>query len=132
MRKRTIAVAVLLAAGLSVVTTGAASADEPEPRRGPVIVTCEDGELVTREPTDEERDRLRARPVPPGRPHIEDGPRLRVEPDGRGEGHTRVLPDGGEVRVVPAEPGAPPPVTCDDPVPPRVERFEPAVPAPPR
>jgi hypothetical protein len=97
-----------------------------------LIVTCENGELVTREPTEEDRERLRAVPAPPGRPHVEEGRRHRVEP---GEGHPRVLPDGGVIRVVPAEPGAPPPVTCDHDGPPprpRVERVEPAVPAPPR
>jgi hypothetical protein len=128
MRKRSIAVAVLVAAGLSVVTAGAASAGEPDVR-GPLIVTCENGELVTREPTDEERERLRTLP-PPQR--VEEGRRHRAEPD---EGDTRVLPDGGVIRVVPAEPAAPPPVTCDadgPKAPPRLERVEPAVPAPPR
>ena len=131
MRNRGIAVAVLVAAGLSVVTTGAAAAGEPDDERGPVIVTCENGKLVTREPTEEERERLRTVPARPARPHVEEGRRYRVEPE---EGDTRVLPDGGVIRVVPAEPGAPPPVTCDadGPRPPRVERVEPAVPAPPR
>jgi hypothetical protein len=131
MRRRSIAMAVLVAAGLSVVTTGAASAGEPDDERGLVIVTCENGDLVTREPTEEERDRLRAVPAPPGRPHIVERSD-RIEPD---EGRTRVLPDGGVIRVVPAEPGAPPPVTCEfdgPPSPPHVERVRPAVPAPPR
>ena len=130
--KRSIAAAVLVAAGLSVLTTGAAAAGEPDDERGPLIVTCENGDLVTREPTEEDRERLRVVPAPPERPRVEEGRRHRVEP---GEGHTRVLPDGGVIRVVPAEPGVPPPVTCDDdgpPEPPRVDRFEPAVPAPPR
>jgi hypothetical protein len=111
-------VAVLVAAGLPVVTAGAASADEPD--RGPVIVTCEDGELVTREPTEEERERLRALPVPPER--------VRAVPARPGTG---VGPDGATVRVAPAEP-APPPVTCDGDGPrePRVERVVPALPAP--
>jgi hypothetical protein len=132
MRKRSIALAVLVAAGLSVATTGAASAGEPDEERGPLIVTCEDGELVTREPTEEDRERLRVRPAPPERPRVEEGRRYRIEPD---EGDVRVLPDGGVIRVVPAEPGAPAPVTCDSdgpPSPPRLERVEPAVPAPPR
>jgi hypothetical protein len=132
MRKRSIAMAVLVAAGLSVTATGAASAGEPDDDRGPVIVTCENGELVTREPTEEDRERLRAVPAPPERPRVEEGRRHHVEPD---DGRTRVLPDGGVIRVVPAEPGAPPPVTCDvdgPPAPPRVERVRPAVPAPPR
>lgn len=122
---RSIAVAVLVAAGLSVATTGAASADEP----GPVIVICEEGELMMREPTESERERLQA---PPERPRVEEGRGHRVEPD---DGRARVLPDGGVIRVVPAEPGPPPPVTCDvdgPPTPPRVERVEPAVPVPPR
>jgi hypothetical protein len=121
--KRSIAVAVLVAAGFSVTATGAASAGEPGDDRGPVIVTCEDGELVTREPTEEDRERLRALPAPPEPPRVEEGRRYRVEPG------------GGVIRVVPAEPGAPPPVTCDadgPPAPPRVDRVEPAVPAPPR
>jgi hypothetical protein len=129
--KRSIAVAVLVAAGLSVATAGAASAGEPD-ERGPLIVTCENGELVTREPTGEDRERLRAVPARPDRPRVEEGRHHRVEPGG---GDTRVLPDGGAIRVVPAEPGAPPPVTCDadrPPSPPRVERVEPVVPAPPR
>jgi hypothetical protein len=132
MRKRSIAMAVLVAAGLSVATAGAASAREPDDERRPLIVTCEDGELVTREPTEEERERLRAVPAPPERPRVEEGRRHRVEPDA---GDVRVLPDGGAIRVVPAEPGAPGPVTCDadgPPEPPRVERARPAVPAPPR
>jgi hypothetical protein len=132
MRKRSIAVAVLVAAGLSVVTTGAASAGEPDDEPRTLIVTCEDGELVTREPTEEDRERIRVRPAPPERPRVEEGRRYRVEPD---EGAVRVLPDGEAIRVVPAEPGAPPPVTCDadgPPSPPRLERVEPAVPALPR
>jgi hypothetical protein len=128
---RSIGVAVLVAVGLSVVTAGAASAGEPRAERGPLIVTCENGELVTREPSEEERERLRALPAPPERPRVEKGRRLRVEPD---EGRTRVLPDRGAIRVVPAEPAGPPPVTCDadGPRAPRFERVEPAVPAPPR
>jgi hypothetical protein len=123
--------AVLVAAGLSVATAGAASAGEPDDERGPVIVTCEDGDLVTREPTEEERERLREVPDRVERPRVE-GRHHRVEPDA---GRSRVLPDGGVIRVVPAEPGAPPPVTCEldgPPAPPRVDRVEPAVPAPPR
>jgi hypothetical protein len=130
--KRSIAGAVLVAAGLSVATAGAASAGEPDDDRRPVIVTCEDGELVTREPTEEDRERLRAVPAPPERPRVDEGRHHRVEPGGGG---VRVLPDGGAIRVVPAEPGAPPPVTCEadgPPSPPRVHRVEPAVPAPPR
>jgi hypothetical protein len=122
----------VLVAGLSVATTGAASAGEPDDdERGPLIVRCEDGDLVLREPTEEDRERLRAVPAPPERPRVEER-RHRVEP---GEGHTRVLPDGGVIRVVPAEPGAPPPVTCEvdgPPGRPHVDRIEPAVPAPPR
>jgi hypothetical protein len=132
MRIRSIAVAVLVAAGLSVATTGAASAGEPDDERGPLIVICKDGELMMREPTEEDRERLRVRPAPPERPDVEEGRRYRVEPDG---GAVRDLPDGGVIRVVPAEPGTPPPVTCDadgPPSPPRLERVEPAVPAPPR
>ncbi|TWF74843.1 hypothetical protein FHX44_11725 [Pseudonocardia hierapolitana] len=132
MGERSIAVAVLVAAALSVATAGAASAGEPEDDRRPLIVTCENGELVTREPTEEDRERLRAVPARPERPRVEEGRRHRVEP---GEGAVRVLPDGEAIRVVPAEPGAPPPVTCDadgPPSPPRVDRVEPAVPAPPR
>jgi hypothetical protein len=122
MRKRSIAVAVLVAAALSVVTAGAASAGEPDDERGPMIVTCENGELVTREPTEEERERLRTLPAPPERPRVEEGRHHRVEPGDRA------------LRVVPAEPGAPPPVTCDadGPRAPRLERVQPAVPAPPR
>jgi hypothetical protein len=131
--KWSIAVAVLVAAGLSVTTTGAASAGEPDDDRGLVIVTCEDGELVMREPTEEDRERLRALPALPERPRVEveEGRRYRVEPD---DGPTRVMPDGGVIEVVPAEPGAPPPVTCDadGPTAPRVDRVEPAVPLPPR
>jgi hypothetical protein len=102
--KRSIAVAVLVAAGLSVTTTGAASAGEPDDDRGLVIVTCEDGELVMREPTEEDRERLRALPALPARPRVEveEGRRYRVEPD---DGPTRVRPDGGVIEVVPAEPG---------------------------
>jgi hypothetical protein len=132
VRRRSIAAAVLVAAGLSVLTTGAASAGEPDDERGPLIVRCENGDLVTREPTEEDRERLRVMPAPPERPRVGEGRRHRVEPD---EGHSRVLPDGGVIRVVPAEPGAPPPVSCDDdgpPEPPRFQRAEPAVPAPPR
>ncbi|GAA5139710.1 hypothetical protein [Pseudonocardia adelaidensis] len=129
--KRSIAVAVLVAAGLSVATAGAASAGEPDDEREPLIVTCENGELVTREPTDEERERLRTLPAPPERPRVEEGRRQRVEPGG---GDARVLPEGGVIRVAPAEPAGPPPVTCDadGPREPRLERVEPAVPAPPR
>jgi hypothetical protein len=132
VRKRSIAAALLVAAGLSVLTTGAASAGEPDDERGPLIVRCENGDLVTREPTEEDRERLRAVPAPPDRPRVEEGRRHRVEP---GDRHSRVLPDGGAIRVVPAEPGSPPPVTCDadgPPEPPRVDRVEPAVPARPR
>jgi hypothetical protein len=133
MRRRSIAVAVLVAAGLSVTTTGAASAGEPDDDRGPVIVTCEDGEFVIREPAEEDHERLRALPALPARPGVgvEEGRRYRVEPD---DGPTRVRPDGGVIEVVPAEPGAPP-VTCDadgPTAPPRVDRVEPAVPLPPR
>jgi hypothetical protein len=130
--KRGIAVAVLVAAGLAVITTGAASAGEPDDD-GPdvVIVTCEDGEPVVREPTDEERERFRARPIPPERVRVHPDPSERV-PGDRVEGETRVLPDGGVIRVVPAEPGERPPMECDAHVPPRVERGEWAVPALPR
>jgi hypothetical protein len=135
MRMRSTAAAVLVAAGLAVITTGAASAGEPDDD-GPdvVIVTCEDGEPVVREPTDEERERLRARPVPPERVRPLPAPpeHHRVGPDGRIEGETRVLPEGGVVRVVPAEPGEAPPAPCDAHAAPRVERGEVAVPAPPR
>lgn len=129
MRKCSIAVAVLVAAGLSVVTTGAASAGEPDyDDPGAVIVTCEDGEPVVREPTEAERERFRARPAPPERarpvPARPERPRV--------EGGTRVLPDGGAIRVVPAEPGAPPPMACESHVGPRDERGEWAVPALPR
>jgi hypothetical protein len=124
MRMRNAAVAVLVAAGIAVTTTGAASAGEPDDRPEDVIVICEDGRPVVREPTDEERERLRARPD-----RVE---RHRVGPDGRVEGETRVLPDGGVVRVVPAEPGAAPPMECGAHVAPRVERGEVAVPALPR
>jgi hypothetical protein len=129
MRRRTVAAAVLVAAGLSVLTAGAAAAGEPDDERGPLIVTCENGELVTREPTQEDRERLRDLPPPP---RLEEGRRHRSGPD---EGDVRILRDGGVIRVVPAEPGAPPPVRCDadGPQPPRrVDRVEPAVPAPPR
>ncbi len=134
--KRSTAAAVLVAAGLAVTTTGAASAGEPD-EDGPdvVIVTCEDGEPVVREPTDEERERLRARPVPPEWLHeVRPAPpeRHRVGPGDRVEGETRVLPDGGVVRVMPAEPGERPSVTCDAHIPPPGERGEWAVPAPPR
>jgi hypothetical protein len=122
MRQRSIAMAVLVAAGLSVATAGAASAGEPD-ERGLLIVTCEDGDLVTREPTEEERERLRGVPDRVDRPRVE-GRHHRVGPEA---GRSRVLPDGGGIRVVPAEPGAPPPVTCELDGPPRVER-----PAPPR
>ncbi|MHA6621054.1 hypothetical protein [Pseudonocardia sp. DLS-67] len=131
MRKRSIALAVLVAAGLSVATAGAASAGEPDDERGPLIVTCENGEIVTREPTEEERERMRTLPARPAHPRVEEGRSHRAEPE---RGDTRVLPDGGAVRVVPAEPGAPPPVMCDadGPRAPRLERVEPAVPALPR
>jgi hypothetical protein len=136
--RRRIAAAVLVAAGLAVFTTGAASAGEPDDD-GPdaVIVTCEDGELVVREPTEEEREWSRALPVPAERvrtlPDAAEGTEWhRVEPDGRVEGETRVLPEGGAVRVVPAEPGERPPGECDAHVPPRAERGERAVPALPR
>ncbi len=126
MRMRSIAAAVLVAAGLAVTTTGAASAGEPDrDGPGPVFVVCEDGELVTREPTDEERERLRGQPVPPERRHVHPDQAER-ERHHRVEGETRVLPDGGMVRVAPAERGSRPPVTCDE----RVERGERAVPAP--
>lgn len=120
--KRGIAVAVLVAAGLAVTTTGAASAGEPDDAPEVVIVTCEDGELEMREPTDEERERFRTRPIPPERVRVHPDPSERV-PGDRVEGETRVLPEGGVVRVVPAEPGEPP-VECDAHVPPRAERGE--------
>jgi hypothetical protein len=121
--KRGIAVAVLVAAGLAVTTTGAASAGEPD-EDGPdvVIVTCVDGEPVVREPTVEERERFRTRPIPPERVRVHPDPSERV-PGDRVEGETRVLPEGGVVRVVPAEPGEPP-VECDTHVPPHAERGE--------
>jgi hypothetical protein len=123
MRKRNIAMAVLVAAGLSVATTGAASAGEPDDEYGSVVVICEDGDLVMREPTEEDRERLREVPDRVVRPRVE-GRHHRVEPDA---GRSRVLPDGGVIRVVPAEPGAPPAVTCEIDGPPRVAR-----PVPPR
>jgi hypothetical protein len=107
MRMRSTAMAVLVAAGLSVTLTGAAAAGEPDDD-GPdvVIVTCEDGEPVVREPTDEERERLRALPAPPERARVERGERA--------EHRDHVVgPQGGAVRVVPPRPGeAPPDVAC--------------------
>jgi hypothetical protein len=131
MRMRSTAAAVLVAAGLAVSTTGAAAAGEPDDDRPDrVTVTCENGEPVVRVPTEEERKRLRVVPAEPARPlpeRAERAERAGVGPDGRAE--TRVLPDGGVIRVVPAEPGeAPPP--CDGPH--AVERGERAVPAPRR
>jgi hypothetical protein len=115
--KRSTAAAVLVAAGIAVITTGMASAGEPD-ADGPdeVIVTCVDGEPIVREPTQEERESFRAERVP----------------DGWVEGETHALPDGGVVGVVPAEPGELPPAVCDAVEPPGAGWVEPAVPAPPR
>jgi hypothetical protein len=112
MRIRSITAAVLVAAGLSVTLTGAASAGEPEPD-DVVIVTCEDGEPVVREPTDEERDRMRAlRPLlgpADGRSGVPAEPRdgiVRVAPDpGHERGHERL-------QVRPAEPRRGEPIEC--------------------
>src|SRR5690606_13524972 len=123
MRRRTIAVAVLVA-GLSIATTGAASAGEPGDERGPLVVTCENGELVTREATEEDRERPRAVPVPPDPPRVEEGRFQRVEPRAGDP-----APGGTGVRVVPAVP-EPPQVTCEVDGPPEAPRIEPARPAP--
>jgi hypothetical protein len=70
MRIRTLAAATLVAAGLSVTLTGAASASPPdEPPPGGFIVTCEDGEAKVRPLTEEERaeiKEMRARAVEAG------------------------------------------------------------------
>ncbi len=101
MRIRSITVAALVTAGLSVALTGVAAAGEPDPDDA-VIVTCENGEPVRRAPTDEERERMRTRAAPPGavlaRP---------AEPVLRGE---RVEDDfwiGRDGDAVPAMPGSP-------------------------
>ena len=108
MRIAGIGAAVLVAAALSVTLTGVASAGEPDDdrdgeRADVVIVRCEDGELVRREPTDEERERMRALPTEPG--WIVGGER--AERSGRVEG----VPQRG-VHVVPAEPAEPGAVEC--------------------
>jgi hypothetical protein len=127
MRMRSTAAAVLVAAGLAVTITGAAAAGEPDDDRpDSVMVTCENGEPVVRVPTEEERERLRVLPAEPARPLPERAERAGDGSAGRAE--TRVLPDGGVIRVVPAEPGEAPP--CDGPR--VVERGQRAVPAPAR
>lgn len=119
MRKRSIAVAVLVAAGLAVPMAGAAAAGEPGDEARDVIVICEDGEVVVREPTDEERERMRTERVP----------MERVRPPAPSRPGVPALPSG-VVPAVPADPDAPPRVTCDadGPHPPRLERAEPARP----
>lgn len=97
MRTRSIAAAVLVAAGVAVTTTGMAAAGEPDGGPAEVImITCENGEPVVVEPTEEELEQLEA--------------------EGFVAGETRPLPRGGVELVVPAEPGEelPPEAVCDE------------------
>ena len=115
---RSITAAVLVAGGLSVTLTGAAWAGEPDDDdRDVVIVTCVDGEAVVRELSEEERERLRARPAPA------DGVRVQ-----------RARPAEPGVRPLPAEPGEPPEVACPAEAAPPLERgaieVVPALPSP--
>src|SRR5690606_34535192 len=93
---------------------------DPGDERGPLVVTCEYGELVTREATEEDRERLRAAPVPPDPPRVEAGRFQRVEPRARDP-----APGWPGVRVVLAVPD-PPQVTCEVDGPPEAPRIEPA------
>jgi hypothetical protein len=109
---RSIGAALLVAAAVTVTLTGAASAGEPDrddraDRRADdatvLILRCEDGEVVRRELTDDERERLRALPAEPLR---RTAPARTARPE-RVEGAAP-----GAVRVVPAEPGERGPVEC--------------------
>ncbi|OLT21128.1 hypothetical protein BJF78_08775 [Pseudonocardia sp. CNS-139] len=137
MRIRTLAGAALVAAGLSVTLTGAAGAtpshDTP-PEADVLVVRCEDGNVVTRPLTDDERARLKevrarveAGGIPAGVAHPVPGQEVRVVVvEGRPvdvekirkvrEGATepgapvlvRALPEGGVACAVPARPVPPP------------------------
>jgi hypothetical protein len=115
MRIRRTGAAVLVAGALSVAMSvalpGAASAEEPDPdsdrhddRAAVVIVRCENGELVRRELTDEEREQLPALPAEPTWTGV---PGERAEPGSRiAKRPPRTL------HTVPAEPGAPAEARC--------------------
>lgn len=111
MRIRRIGAAALVAAGLSVTLTGAASAGEPDPEGEIRIVTCEDGELVVREPNDEERERVkRFRVAPPDggerRVHVRPGPDARDLPP---------IPEGGKgVLILRGDAHVPDDLRCGD------------------
>jgi L-aminopeptidase/D-esterase-like protein len=118
MRIRTMAAAVVAAAGLSVALTGAASAatTEEPPSGDFVIATCEDGELEVRPATEEDRERIeemRARadggPVVFGRAGEGRGRMVRALPPDAEPGR-----DGRVVRVVvgPGERGDRAKATC--------------------
>ena len=105
MRIRTIAAAALVAAGLAVTLTGAASASTPvvAPSGDGVIITCKDGKPVERELTDADREKiekLRERAAELG-----DGEHNRIripaEPGEPGDGEKRIQiirGEGGEHR----------------------------------
>jgi hypothetical protein len=103
MRIRTLAAAVVAAAGLSVTLTGAASAataEEPPP--GDVFVlTCEDGRAVVRPATEEDRERIEEMR---SRADVE---RVEIDgPDGKKVERIKVDGAGGEpVRVIKIVPG---------------------------
>ncbi|TQM10765.1 hypothetical protein FB558_3286 [Pseudonocardia kunmingensis] len=119
MRMRSIGAAVVVAAALSVTLTGAASAGEPDhdaddrAADAVVVVRCEDGEVVRRAPTEDERRWMRTRVLPaePARPTVPVRP---AEPAWTVPEHGAWVEAGpqGPVRVVPAEPGEPAPVEC--------------------
>jgi hypothetical protein len=98
MRIRTIAAATIVAAGLTATLTGVASASTPAapPPGGGMIIRCEDGKPVTRELTDEDRERIREMRERAGEPreggrvtfHGEpgaDGKRIKIIQGERGE-----------------------------------------------
>lgn len=87
MRMRTISLAALVAAALTVTLTGAASASTPAfgPREDGLIITCRDGKPVERRVTDGDREgveKLRKRDG-----ESPDGKHREIIDGERGEGH---------------------------------------------
>jgi hypothetical protein len=102
MRIRTIAGAVLAAAGLTAALTGAASASTPAlaPSDEGVIITCRDGKPVERELAEADRQRIeelrkRAAESPDGK--------VRVEGEGKGERRKIIVGERREDRPSPEE-----------------------------